>query len=122
MVGRSCEICGERAVARCRICGRYVCERHYVAEEGVCVVCHKALCSICRKRLSVARCMICGRPVCDSCSVQVDNVRRICVECLRKYFNGNVRLVRLALRERRLYKVPEAPRRVTLKVMSGTYR
>jgi hypothetical protein len=77
-----CEVCEERpAVRRCRICGRYVCEKH-VNEEGVCAVCEDLMCRICNARLSVTSCVICGRPVCRSCSVELEPGIRVCKQCV----------------------------------------
>ncbi len=36
---RACYICGKRAKHVCRLCGRYVCDEHYVPELGVCTNC-----------------------------------------------------------------------------------
>jgi hypothetical protein len=112
-----CEICGRRAVARCKICGRLVCEEHYDKKRGICVICAQSLCEICGKRLAVGRCVFCKRLVCDKCSVQLDNVRRICVECLYKRFNGDLNLARRAIREKSYYKIPKGPRLVTIKIL-----
>jgi len=115
-----CEICGKPAVARCRLCGREVCEEHYDRSTGLCTICLNTRCEICKERLAVGRCIICGRLVCDKCSVQLDNVRRICVHCLNNLFNGDINLARkIILKEKRFLKIPEAPRRVTLKVLGN---
>ncbi len=78
-----CEICGSPASHVCPICGRSVCDRHWVGDK--CVICAETLCAICRTRLSIATCAICGRLVCEECSIQVTPVVRVCKECLEKY-------------------------------------
>ncbi len=34
-----CYICGRPATHRCRMCGKAVCDIHYVPELGLCVKC-----------------------------------------------------------------------------------
>ncbi|MDK2384666.1 MAG: B-box zinc finger protein [Candidatus Korarchaeota archaeon] len=80
-----CEICGApHAGNRCRICGRRVCDRHYDASRGICLICSSALCEICGSRLATSYCQVCGRYVCPGCSVQLTPVMRVCVECFSK--------------------------------------
>ncbi len=115
-----CEICRKPAIATCRLCGRRVCEDHYDKATGLCTICLNARCEICRERLALGRCVVCGRFICDRCSVQLDNVRRICIKCLNDIFDGDLGLARKAiLKEKRFLKIPEAPRRVTLKVLGN---
>ncbi len=112
-----CEICGEKAVARCKLCGRYVCERHYDRSTGLCSICLRSRCEICNQRLALSRCIICGRLICDKCSIQLDSVRRICLDCLNKLFHNNVNLAREFVSQRRYYRIPQSPKRVTIKVI-----
>lgn len=87
MISKStlCEVCEEEpAVRRCRICGRYVCEKH-VSREGVCAVCMDLMCMICGTRLSVTSCIMCGRPVCRTCSVELEPGIRACVDCINNF-------------------------------------
>ncbi len=80
-----CEICGARASHKCRICGRFVCDKHYVEDRSICVYCDMTLCELCGKRLSISICPICGRQVCDTCSLQVTTAIRVCRECYQQY-------------------------------------
>lgn len=40
-VGGVCNICGKAAkkLYTCELCGKTVCEQHYVVEEGICTEC-----------------------------------------------------------------------------------
>ncbi|NPB00840.1 MAG: hypothetical protein GXO10_05645 [Crenarchaeota archaeon] len=81
-----CEICiidEKEAKYRCRICGRSVCEDHYLKNMGICKICDMTLCYICRNRFAVAVCAICGRPVCEKDSVR-RGLARICNQCLQQ--------------------------------------
>ena len=71
------------AKAICRMCGRHVCIAHMTG-DGLCTICSKSTCQVCKRRLSLTHCMACGRLACSDCLVQVDNVRRICIECVRR--------------------------------------
>jgi hypothetical protein len=41
MLKSLCYICGDVASHTCKLCGRPVCDKHYVASLGVCVNCAK---------------------------------------------------------------------------------
>jgi len=78
-----CEVCYEKkAKYICPICGRHVCEDHYIIKHSRCVICFEAACSICGHRPSVGRCSLCSRLVCHSDSVDIDGIRRICYACI----------------------------------------
>ena len=81
---RLCSICGDEATDRCRICGRYVCAKHYVAERGVCSYCYMSLCELCNNSLAIASCPICGRLICEECSVELTKAVRVCKACYSK--------------------------------------
>ncbi len=76
-----CEVCEARpAVARCRICGRWVCSEH-IGVDGVCAVCHDLMCQVCGRRLAVDACVVCGRLVCRTDSVELQPGIRVCKLC-----------------------------------------
>ncbi len=81
-----CEICiidSREAIHRCPLCGRYVCDVHFVREHGICKICDMTLCYICRERFAVAVCAVCGRPICERDSVR-RGLSRICTLCLQQ--------------------------------------
>ena len=39
MIVGSCYICGKKATHICKMCGRPVCDEHYVPSLGMCVHC-----------------------------------------------------------------------------------
>ncbi|AGB04268.1 hypothetical protein AciM339_0379 [Aciduliprofundum sp. MAR08-339] len=39
MIIGNCYICGAPATHVCKMCGRPVCEEHYVASSGLCINC-----------------------------------------------------------------------------------
>jgi hypothetical protein len=79
-----CEICEEEpAVAKCRICGRWVCGKDFDASLGICNVCLSTLCQVCHERLAIGHCARCGRLVCRRDSVRV-GLLRYCVDCARE--------------------------------------
>ncbi len=81
---RLCEVCWlRRPVARCKGCGRLVCEE-CMSEDGYCGVCRETMCELCGSRHAVSVCQVCGRRVCEECSVQLDPVVRVCIECYRR--------------------------------------
>jgi hypothetical protein len=41
MLKSLCYICGDVASHTCKLCGRPVCDKHYIAALGVCVNCAK---------------------------------------------------------------------------------
>jgi hypothetical protein len=41
MLKSLCYICGDIASYTCKLCGRPVCDKHYVASLGVCINCAK---------------------------------------------------------------------------------
>jgi hypothetical protein len=41
MLKALCYICGEVASHTCKLCGRPVCEKHYIPSLGVCINCAK---------------------------------------------------------------------------------
>lgn len=80
-----CELCDELpAMYRCKMCGRYVCEKHFDRIREMCIACTESLCNICFKNLSIGICSICKRIVCAGCSIDIDGVRRVCVYCLTR--------------------------------------
>lgn len=79
---RVCEVCGKRlATRKCRVCGRYVCEKHFDEHKGVCRVCSDLMCQVCGERLSIDACIICGKLICRSCSVELQPGIRVCMYC-----------------------------------------
>lgn len=92
----NCEVCwSERAKYVCRLCCRVVCSKHYVAERGMCAICFKNLCEICRKIVAVDSCIVCSKLVCRSCSRELQPGIRICERCLthiHEYVKQDVRL------------------------------
>ncbi|NPA24041.1 MAG: hypothetical protein GXO23_07090 [Crenarchaeota archaeon] len=81
-----CELCivdEKKAENRCVICGRYVCNEHFIPSLGICKACELTLCHICKRRLAVAVCAVCGRPICERDSVRRGLVR-ICALCLQQ--------------------------------------
>ncbi len=84
MVIKTCEVCEEEpAIARCRICGRWVCAHDYDQARGICSVCLSTLCQICGSKLAIGHCARCGRLVCRGDSVRV-GLSRYCVDCARE--------------------------------------
>ena len=78
-----CEVCEEReAVAKCNICGRWVCEKHL--EGNVCAICKELMCDVCGERLSVGRCPLCGRLICRRCSIELQPGIRVCRDCFSR--------------------------------------
>ena len=78
---RLCEVCEVRpAVTRCRICGRWVCDKH-IGKDGICSVCHDLMCQVCGRRLAVDACVVCGRLVCREDSVELQPGIRVCRFC-----------------------------------------
>ncbi|MEM0369470.1 MAG: hypothetical protein QXK71_00415 [Pyrobaculum sp.] len=75
-----CQICGfEKAVYKCKRCGRWVCEFDWAGEH--CAVCEYTQCRVCKRRFSISTCVICGAVVCGGCSVK-RGLGRICKNCL----------------------------------------
>ena len=84
LAGGKCEVCLDEAVDKvCEVCGRRVCNEHYIASKGRCVVCDEAVCRLCGLMLSIGYCIVCGREICEDCSVEVDEIRYVCVECAK---------------------------------------
>ncbi|MCI4461369.1 MAG: hypothetical protein JHC12_00185 [Thermogladius sp.] len=80
-----CEICGlNRAVVKCPVCGRFVCEDDFDSEKNMCLVCSSTMCEICGEKPGIGYCRVCGRVGCEDCLIEETPVSYVCRECAGK--------------------------------------